>query len=374
MLVHEQVTLPNGVEVDGAIADLLTAMWDLGLRTTHSCQGTPGSGEERDRSATYISFPQAEDAYEFFSQALRTISTPQSMAQVVVTVRLLTKIGMPGWETRKRGPVVSLELGVTPGAEERNLRGCVRFDQELMAQIEAAYAAPQVSRREPHGGPTVSLARERLLAVLGEPNASSAVRAYFAETGTAASSYAGRLFEQFGGGGDREDSADALTADDLIAVESLSVRVPPEAAYALLHGSVGDQLESLLSKIPLDVDLGSPGAHKRITKGSPADRAWTLLETQPGIGWVTAGKLLARKRPRLLPVYDDVVRCVLGAPKDVWLALDDALADPKLQRLVAELRPVAPERVSALRVVDVAVWMRHHKAHGRGECAEFGGE
>jgi hypothetical protein len=220
----------------------------------------------------------------------------------------------------------------------------------------------------------VSLVRERLLAVLGEPNAVSAVRAYFAETGTADSSYTGRLFEQFGSGGDRKDSADALTADDLIAVESLSVRVPPEAAYALLHGSAGEELQSLLSKVPLDVDLGSPHAHTHVAKGSAADHAWTFLEGQPGIGWVTAGKLLARKRPRLLPVYDDVVRCVIGAPKDVWLALDDALADPEVQRLVAELRPVAPERVSALRVVDVAVWMRHHRPHASGECAEFGAE
>lgn len=142
MLAHEQLTLPDGVEVDGGIADLLTALWELGLRTSHSCQGTPGRGEEdQDVSAAYISFPQAADAYEFFSQALRAISAPESMAQVVVTVRLLTKVGVPGWETRKRGPVVSLELGVTPGAEERDLRGCVRFDPELMPQIEAAYAA-----------------------------------------------------------------------------------------------------------------------------------------------------------------------------------------------------------------------------------------
>jgi hypothetical protein len=141
MLVHEQLTLRDGVQVDGGIADLLTALWELGLRTSHSCQGTASRGEEgRDVSAAYISFPQAADAYEFFSQTLRAISTPQSMAQVVVSVRLLTKVGMPGWETRKRGPAVSMEFGVTPEAEKQELRGCVRFDPELMPMIEAAYA------------------------------------------------------------------------------------------------------------------------------------------------------------------------------------------------------------------------------------------
>lgn len=46
---------------------------------------------------------------------------------------------------------------------------------------------------------------------------------------------------------------------------------------------------------------------------------------QPGIGWVTVGKLLARKRPRLLPVHDQVVRCVLGRPESFWLDLHTAL-------------------------------------------------
>ncbi|MFF4147786.1 DUF6308 family protein [Streptomyces sp. NPDC001698] len=77
-----------------------------------------------------------------------------------------------------------------------------------------------------------------------------------------------------------------------------------------------------------------------------------------------AGKLLARKRPRLLPVYDRVVRCALGHPRpSFWLALHAALRvdDRALQRQLLTLRQAAgvPETVSALRVCDVAVWMRH---------------
>ncbi|MEU3241147.1 DUF6308 family protein, partial [Streptomyces anthocyanicus] len=62
-----------------------------------------------------------------------------------------------------------------------------------------------------------------------------------------------------------------------------------------------------------------------LAPGSPADAAWHLLQDQPGIGWVTAGKLLARKRPRLLPVYDQVVRCILRRPPSFWLDLQAAL-------------------------------------------------
>lgn len=218
----------------------------------------------------------------------------------------------------------------------------------------------------------MSLVRDRLLSVMNEPAATSNVETYFAEPGLGQSAYTGRLFEQFAGGGDRDGSANVFTYDDLVAVESLSVQVPPEAAYTLMHGPLGGALEDLLRLVPTNVDLGTPEAHPHLGRESAADRAWALLKAQTGIGWVTAGKLLARKRPRLLPVYDDVVRCVLGAPKDVWLALDRALADANVQEQVTKLRPAAPIHVSALRVVDVAVWMRHHGPHARGECDDFG--
>lgn len=217
----------------------------------------------------------------------------------------------------------------------------------------------------------MTLVRERLASVLSDPRTASNVRAYFGD-GAPGSTYSGRLFERFGGGGDRDGHADRIAADDLVAVESLSVQVPPETAYALLHGPAGDEVETLLRQVPRDIDLGSPDAREHVADGSPADRAWRLLDEQPGVGWVTAGKLLARKRPKLLPVYDDVVRCVLGAPSGAWLALDTALADSETNQLVEQLRPAAPDHVSALRVVDVALWMRHHEAHRRGDCADFG--
>jgi len=101
-----------------------------------------------------------------------------------------------------------------------------------------------------------------------------------------------------------------------------------------------------------------------LAPGSPADQAWHLLCDQNGVDWVLAGKLLARKRPRLLPVYDKVVRCALGHPRpSFWLALHAALRadDYALHRQLLELRQIAgvPETVSALRVCDVAVWMGH---------------
>ncbi|MFC8094825.1 DUF6308 family protein [Streptomyces sp. NPDC057301] len=101
------------------------------------------------------------------------------------------------------------------------------------------------------------------------------------------------------------------------------------------------------------VDVEAAG----LAKWSPAHTAWRLLCDQPGMGWVTAGKLLARKRPRLLPVYDQVVRCILGRSKSFWFDLHGALRayNHALHSELTALRHAAdlPETVSALRVCDV---------------------
>ncbi|WP_220212582.1 DUF6308 family protein [Streptomyces sp. WELS2] len=175
--------------------------------------------------------------------------------------------------------------------------------------------------------------------------------------------FTGSRFEHLGGGGDRPEVADRITAEDLIAVQTLSVTVPAPVALDILEGPLGARLSGLLRDIPRGMDMVDAGEHD-LAPGSPADRAWRLLEDQPDVGWVIAGKLLARKRPRLLPVYDKVVRCALGRPRpSFWLALRAALRadDRALHRRLLALREVAgvPETVSALRVCDVAVWMGH---------------
>jgi len=109
-----------------------------------------------------------------------------------------------------------------------------------------------------------------------------------------------------------------------------------------------------------------------LVEGSTAHTAWHLLRDQPGIGWVTAGKLLARKRPRLLPVYDQVVRCVLGRPESFWLDLHTALRADNwaLHHELVALRQSAdlPQSVSALRVCDVVLWMHHRTDHQKRSC------
>lgn len=184
--------------------------------------------------------------------------------------------------------------------------------------------------------------------------------------------FEGGRFELLDGGGDRDEVSDRFTTSDLLAVELLSVQVPPRVILDLLEGELGEQATELLRQIPVSLPLWSDDAEGLIKKDGPTDSLWRLLDHEDGVGWVTAGKLLARKRPALIPVYDGVVRCALGWPKDFWTALRVALRHnngqlrAEIERLM--MRAKVPSEVTPLRGLDVAVWMRHRSSHTGYQC------
>jgi hypothetical protein len=175
--------------------------------------------------------------------------------------------------------------------------------------------------------------------------------------------FTGGRFERFGGGGDRPEIADRFTSDDVVAVSLLSVRLPGRASLALLDQRPAE-FNALLGEIPTELDLWDAD-EAVIAPGSAAGRLWSLLDGLPGVGWVTAGKLLARKRPRLIPVYDKVVKAALERPDGGhwWRPLRAVLRDsPDVVTRLEELRAwsgIGPD-ISLLRVLDVAIWMRLH--------------
>jgi hypothetical protein len=192
-----------------------------------------------------------------------------------------------------------------------------------------------------------------------EPPAVDLVREYFATRPDGSPLYTGPTFDRLAGGGDRPETVNRFTEDDLVAVTMLSVEVPARAAIAVL-GLMADEIQQLLSEIPSDVDLHEADP-SLVAPDSPADRLWAQLESLEGVGWVTAGKLLARKRPRLIPVYDSVVRAAVGAPKRFWTWLHEQLQDAQLVEQIRAVRADADvEHLSLLRTLDVAIWMRNH--------------
>ena len=172
--------------------------------------------------------------------------------------------------------------------------------------------------------------------------------------------YTGARFERLGGGGDRPEIADWWTAEDLVAVSMLGVHVPAAAARSILEDDA-TTLHVLLSQVRPDRDLWE-AADQEIDRSSPAWELWRRLDRYHGVGWTITSKLLARKRPRLLPVLDDVVLQASGLHiDDAWTEFRAVLTDDRVKALQS-LRAAAglgPE-ISVLRVLDVLLWMENH--------------
>jgi hypothetical protein len=147
----------------------------------------------------------------------------------------------------------------------------------------------------------------------------------------------------------------------------LSVRIEKYHAQHVLDYQASE-LNGLLAQIPLGIALQDPEAGALIAEGGPAWRLWDAIrDIKPRpkrnrIGPVAAGKVLARKRPELIPVYDSRVKKVLKRPQvdnRWWRDLRDQLIND--QALVRELESVRTKagagHMSLLRVFDVMCWM-----------------
>ncbi|MEZ0358906.1 DUF6308 family protein [Mycobacterium sp. SA01] len=163
--------------------------------------------------------------------------------------------------------------------------------------------------------------------------------------------FTGRWFEEFSAISD----ADRFEPADLLAVKSLSVTVPTEAAASLLI-TESERFNSLLRDIPREQNLWEVSRFD-VNAGSAADRLHAELRTLPGIEWVVAGKLMAAKRPKLIPILDNEVRNYLQPPKNLfWVTMHDELSDSARRQAIAEACQAAPPQVSLLRRIDVALW------------------
>lgn len=200
----------------------------------------------------------------------------------------------------------------------------------------------------------------RLPASLAQADPTRAVellRAYYGNPVGGPLSRSGASFDVWDSSGTREHDADVFTADDLVAVSLLAVEVPGLAARRLLVEQK-ERYDALLAAVGPDRDLGT------VTSLADDGPEWALdeaLRELPGVGPTTGSKLYARKRPKLRPIHDTVVTEVLGTGVKHWEPIRQALqpANGDLHERLLTMRVLAglPEAVSALRVLDVVVWM-----------------
>ncbi|MFC7527576.1 DUF6308 family protein [Actinoplanes sp. GCM10030250] len=192
------------------------------------------------------------------------------------------------------------------------------------------------------------LMRGRIRGVLIVPRINRLVATYFDPDRP----FAGISYDLVG-----ENPPYALVLDDLLATTLLDISWRPRAIRKL--ASSGDHVASKLAAIPHDLDLWD--ASPEVLGSATVLHQW--LDGLPGVGTVIASKLLARKRPRLVPIHDDVVLRVLAPPKNqFWATLAAALTDPVLRNDIEALRPDGVASPSLLRLLDVAIWTRHSRS------------
>lgn len=197
-----------------------------------------------------------------------------------------------------------------------------------------------------------------------EALAVAALRSYYAPN----HHWTGSAFDRLTAG----TPADVFTADDILAVTMLSVDVPPRAALALLDDR---DVRDLLTRIPSAASLWDQP--EVLARDGFAWRLWDLVDGLSGVGPTIASKILAAKRPRLIPIYDQHVARALHPASSQWAFWQSVAHDPgaeHLQSLVQGAMKSAgvPHYVCTLRAIDVVVWMREHgwTTHDARECQQ----
>lgn len=158
---------------------------------------------------------------------------------------------------------------------------------------------------------------------------------------------------------------DRFDITDVASLSLLSVTLNGQMAHELTkNDEESNQLARVLAREP-DRDLGELTADqvKSLNSDKGLNPAWKTIRHIHGVGPTRTAKLLARKRPRLIPIWDSVIARVLGLPttESYWIRFHTALTadESSLDKRLAELAQKAgvAERYSRIRVLDILAWM-----------------
>ncbi|WP_255771533.1 DUF6308 family protein [Pseudarthrobacter sulfonivorans] len=207
--------------------------------------------------------------------------------------------------------------------------------------------------------------------ILGQDHMHAAAKllgTYYRRTAAGLPAYTGSMYSSWGGGAAARD-VNRVTAEDLIAVSFLSVDVPGEAAFGILEPQAA-LISDLLAQIPADLEMaGLPpdDFDKVLGEASPARQLWHVLRGRGtgrrGMCETRTSKLMARKRPLLVPVYDSVAGHLMRlgpGSAGQWQKWHTALTDGTgLPERLQEIRRVSriTDPISDLRVMDIVLWM-----------------
>lgn len=158
-----------------------------------------------------------------------------------------------------------------------------------------------------------------------------------------------------------------FTAEDLVAVTMLSVAVPPKAAKVLLMERQDDfarRLADIRPELTIESAEGRDFLRGDENGRTPGDALWQELRSLDGVGPTIASKLIARKRPALIPVHDSVIESQLGPSMGHWQRFAAIFDDEPIRDALSALRSAADaDHASLLRVLDALLW-RDGSGHG----------
>lgn len=186
--------------------------------------------------------------------------------------------------------------------------------------------------------------RERVLSFVADP-ADNLVDQFFDTTGR----FAATTFDML-----PDNPPNRFTTTDLLAVTLLDVALTPDSVRAVLDIKA-EAFGELLAAVPADVDLWDASDDDLAN----AEALYWALRNLHKVGRTRASKLMARKRPKLIPVIDSVIHTALALGDNTWSELRICLSDPAMRDAIECIRPEnAPvDSISTLRLLDAAIWM-----------------
>ncbi|MHB1447071.1 MAG: DUF6308 family protein [Acidimicrobiales bacterium] len=196
------------------------------------------------------------------------------------------------------------------------------------------------------------------------PRAVASLRSYFL-SGRFTGAHFDRLAAEGLAAGDAgEAAANRFSERDIVAVSMLGVAVPPKVVTEILYDNPQKYSDLLQAISPASRSISDENVD--LGPSSAAQQLWDALK-HPGMGRTIRSKLMAAKRPHLIPVYDKYVgHDLLSHEADDWWAFWVGVLGGEgglpLRQQVDQLRAEAevPPSVSRLRVLDVVIWMRIH--------------
>ncbi len=171
---------------------------------------------------------------------------------------------------------------------------------------------------------------------------------------------------------------DDVAPQDITACAALHARFSQPALDSFIRQR--GRLRQLLTEIPADVDLADADdallRHLEAIVSGLAEGSGEYGPALPDTGRALVSKVLHRKRPRLIPMFDKAIadrysrrlpdRRAIRGPAFASLVRND-LADPWNREVLAAIRSslsrgLADQSVPTnLRVLDISVWMDDHR-------------